>query len=123
MSIDEHYQKSETKVLEEQEKKDKNSTMLTKEHFDETVKRLKMLENVGEQISFWFQSHEEICSSRVQVNGDIIEKLVKPGTQIKHFARNQSISTLTCLNEVIFNNNGFIVRKYQNANWNVRNFR
>ena len=49
MSIDEHYQKSETKVLEEQEKKDKNSTMLTKDHFDETVKGLKMLENVGEQ--------------------------------------------------------------------------
>ena len=49
MSIEELCQKFETKVLEEQEKKDKNSTMLTKEHFDETVKRLKILENVGEQ--------------------------------------------------------------------------
>ena len=32
--------------------------------------------------------------------------------KVKHFARNQSISILTCLNEVIINNNVFIVRKY-----------
>ena len=49
MSIEVHCQKFERKVLEEQEKKGENSRMLTKEHFDETVKRLKMLENVGEQ--------------------------------------------------------------------------
>ena len=47
ISIEEHCQKFETKVLKEQEKKGKNSK--TKEHFDETVKRLKMLENVCEQ--------------------------------------------------------------------------
>ena len=49
MSIEEHCQKFETKVLEEQEKKGKNSRMLIKEQFDEAVKRLKMLEYVGEQ--------------------------------------------------------------------------
>ena len=47
ISIEEHCQKFETKVLKKQEKKGKNSK--TKEHFDETVKRLKMLENVCEQ--------------------------------------------------------------------------
>ena len=49
MSIKEHCQKFETKVLEKQEKKGKNSRMLIKEQFDETVKRLKMLKYVGEQ--------------------------------------------------------------------------
>ena len=39
ISIEEHCQKFETKVLKDQEKKGKNSK--TKEHFDETVKRLK----------------------------------------------------------------------------------
>ena len=49
MSIEELCQKFETKILEEQEKKGKNSRILIKEQFDETVKRLKMLEYVGEQ--------------------------------------------------------------------------
>ena len=49
MSIEEHCQKFETKVLEEQEKTGKNSRMLIKEQFDETVKRLKTLEYVAEQ--------------------------------------------------------------------------
>ena len=47
ISIEEHCQKFETKVLKEQEKKGKNSKI--KEHYDEIVKRLKMLENFCEQ--------------------------------------------------------------------------
>ena len=47
ISIEEHCQKFEAKVLKEQEKKGKNSK--TKDHFEETVKRLKMLEIVCEQ--------------------------------------------------------------------------
>ena len=49
MTIEEHRQKFEVKVLEMQEKKGKNSRMLTKEHYDQTVRRLKVLENVGEE--------------------------------------------------------------------------
>ena len=62
ISIEEHCQKFETKVLKEQEKKGKNSK--TKEHFDETVKRLKMLEKkmfVNREI-FLISILEEICS-------------------------------------------------------------
>ena len=49
ITIEEHREKFEAKVLEMQEKKGKNSRMLTKDHYDQTVRRLKMLENVGEE--------------------------------------------------------------------------
>ena len=81
MSIEEHRQKFESKVLEEQEKEGQNSIMLTKEHFDETVKRLKILENVGEQRNLSDFNLMRIFA--LQVNGYIIEKLVKPGTQLR----------------------------------------
>ena len=48
-SIEEHKQMFNAKVLEDQAKKGKNSRMLTKEHYTETVNRLKMLENISEQ--------------------------------------------------------------------------
>ena len=49
MSVEEHKIKFEKKVKEEQERKGKNSRMLTKIHYENTVERLKMLENVAEQ--------------------------------------------------------------------------
>ena len=43
-SIEEHRAKFNLKVLEEQEKKGKNSRMLSRTHFEETVNRLKKLQ-------------------------------------------------------------------------------
>ena len=40
MTIEEHRQKFDVKVLEMQEKKGKNRRMLTKEYYDQTVRRL-----------------------------------------------------------------------------------
>ena len=44
-NIDDHRQKFNDRVMELQEKKGKNSRMLTKEHYMKTVERLKKLEN------------------------------------------------------------------------------
>ena len=51
-SIEEHRAKFNFKVLEEQEKKGKNSRMLSKTHFEETLNRLKLLENYNEKKKF-----------------------------------------------------------------------
>ena len=48
-SIEEHRAKFNLKVLEEQEKKGKNSRMLSRTHFEESVNRLKLLENYNEK--------------------------------------------------------------------------
>ena len=48
-SIEEHRAKFNLKVLEEQEKKGNNSRMLSRTHFEETVIRLKLLENYNEK--------------------------------------------------------------------------
>ena len=84
ITIEEHREKFEAKVLEMQEKKGKNSRMLTKDHYDQTVRRLKMLENVGEERQLAdYNLMRRFALLRVQVNEEIIEKLVKPGTQLR----------------------------------------
>ena len=52
-SIEEHRAKFNLKVLEEQEMKGKNSRMLSRTHFEETVNRLKLLENYNEKRSLF----------------------------------------------------------------------
>ena len=84
MSVEEHKIKFEKKVNEEQEKKGKNSRMLTKIHYENTVERLKMLENVTEQRTLLdYNLMRRFALMRVQVGENIVEKLVKPGTQLR----------------------------------------
>ena len=72
------------KVKEEQERKGKNSRMLTKIHYENTVERLKILENVAEQRTLLdYNLMRRFALMRVQVGENIVEKLVKPGTQLR----------------------------------------
>ena len=83
-SIDEHKNMFNAKVLEDQANKGKNRRMLTKEHYTETVNRLKMLENISEQRGLSdYNLMRRFALMRVQINDQIVEKLVKPGTQLR----------------------------------------
>ena len=58
--------------------------MLTKEHYTETVNRLKMLENISEQRGLSdYNLMRRFALMRVQINDQIVEKLEKPGTQLR----------------------------------------
>ena len=80
-SIEDHKNKFNEKVLEGQAKKGKNSRMLTKEHYLTTVERLKQLENLSEQRNLTdYNLMRRFALLRVESGGNIVEKLVKPGT-------------------------------------------
>ena len=69
------------KVQEYQEKKGKNSHMLTKENYVATVSRLKQLEKPGEQRTLTDNNlMRRFALLHVASGNNIIEKLVKPGT-------------------------------------------
>ena len=72
------------KVLEDQANNGKKRRMLTKEHYTETVNRLKMLENISEQRGLSdYNLMRRFALMRVQINDQIVEELVKPGTQLR----------------------------------------
>ena len=88
ITIEEHREKFEAKVLEMQ---GKNSRMLTEDH--QTVRRLKMLENMGEERQLAdYNLMRRFGLLMVQGNEEIIEKLVKPGTQLSFLKIPNSIS-------------------------------
>ena len=94
-SIEEHRAKFNLKVLEEQEKKGKNSRMLSKTHFEETVNRLKLLENYNEKRSlFDINLMRRFSLMRVQVNGTIVEKLVKPLANLRFIPNEELFDTV-----------------------------
>ena len=68
-SIEEHRAKFNSKVIEEQEKKGKNSRMLNRTHFEETVQRLKLLEHCnGKRSLFDYNLMRRFALMRVEVN-------------------------------------------------------
>ena len=80
-SIEDHKNKFNEKVLEGQAKKGKNSRMLTKEHYLTTVERLKQLENPSEPRTLTdYNLMRRFALLRVESGGNIVEKLVKPGS-------------------------------------------
>ena len=86
-NIDNHRLNSNERVMELQEKKGKNSRMLTKEHYVKTVERLKILENP--MLPRTLPDHNLLRRFgllRVESGNNMVEKLVKPGTNLR-FAR------------------------------------
>jgi Fe-S-cluster formation regulator IscX/YfhJ len=83
-SIDDQKTKFNEKVLEAQAKKGKNSRMLTREHYLSTVERLKQLENPSEARSLTdYNLMRRFALLRVESGGNIVEKLVRPGTNAR----------------------------------------
>ena len=83
-TIDEHKIKFDEKVMTEQSKKGKNSRLLTRDHYESTVNRLKQLENVLETRTLAdYNLMRRFSLLRVESNGVIFEKLVKPGTNLR----------------------------------------
>ena len=86
ISVDEHKRMFEEKASEEMQKKAKNSRMLNKEQYSRTVERLKALENPEEQRTLAdFNMIRRFALLKVQVDNEIIEKLVKPGSNNLRF--------------------------------------
>ena len=83
-SIDDQKTKFNEKVLEAQAKKGRNSRMLTREHYVSTVDRLKQLENPSEARSLTdYNLMRRFALLRVESAGNIVEKLVRPGTNTR----------------------------------------
>ena len=84
ISVDEHKRMFEEKAYEEMQKKAKNSRMLNKEQYSRTVERLKALENPEERRTLAdFNMIRRFALLKVQVDNEIIEKLVKPGSNLR----------------------------------------
>ena len=76
IAVDEH-----NKMFEE---KAKNSKMLNKEQYSWTVERLKALENPEEQRTLAdFNMIRRLTLLKVQVDNEIIEKMVMPGSNLR----------------------------------------
>ena len=84
VNIEEQKIKFYEKISAEQSKKGKNSRVLTREHYNQTVSRLKALENNMEpRVSSDSNIVRRFALLRVEVNGIVVEKLVKPGTNLR----------------------------------------
>merc|ERR1719233_2307675 len=81
--IDIHRKMFDEKVLEMEGRKGKNSRVLTSQHYTNTVHRLRQLENQTEQRTLVDSNlRRRFSLLKYEVEGNIIEKLVKPGTNI-----------------------------------------
>ena len=81
--IDIHRKMFDEKVLEMEGRKGKNSRVLTSQHYTHTVHRLRQLENQTVQRTLTDSNlMRRFSLLKYEVEGNIAEKLVKPGTNV-----------------------------------------
>ena len=94
-SVETHKEKFYAKVMEIQGNKGKNSRMLTEEHYANTVQRLKLLENQATpRLGTDSNLLRRFALLRIEVGGQIVEKLVKPGTNLRFIPKEEMFDVI-----------------------------
>ena len=83
-TVEHHKEKFQSKVLEMQATKGKNSRMISRANYHETLVRLKEMEDLTRHKTLAdFNLLRRFSVLRVEVNGVVVEKLVKPGSNLR----------------------------------------